>query len=208
MLVSKLRETVASEQMKRSTIMKNRNLLLGMCALALVLPGLATADHDNGRRTDRGRYVYARVIKVQPVIRYVSVKVPVQECWDERRIVRTNPPDTGGPTFVGAIIGGVIGNQFGSGSGKAATTVLGALLGGSLAQKAAIDRAEREGRYGSSKTYVVQRCKTAYDYRQEERVDGYDVTYKYKGDTYMTRMPEDPGWRIRLRVSITPVGNY
>ena len=56
--------------------MKNRNLLLGLCALALVLPGLAAADHDNGRRVERGRYVFARVIKVQPVIRYVTVTVP------------------------------------------------------------------------------------------------------------------------------------
>ncbi len=92
--------------------MKNRNILLGLCALALVLPGLAAADDYNGRRLERGRYVFARVIKVQPVIRYVTVKVPVQECWDERRTVRTNPPDTGGPTFVGAIIGGVIGAFF------------------------------------------------------------------------------------------------
>ena len=65
--------------------MKNRNILLGLCALALVLPGLAAADDYNGRRLERGRYVFARVIKVQPVIRYVTVKVPVQECWDERR---------------------------------------------------------------------------------------------------------------------------
>ncbi len=188
--------------------MNNRNLLLSLCALALVLPGLAAADHDNGRRSDRGRYVYARVIKVVPVVRYVNVKVPVQECWDERRTVQTAPPNTGGATVVGAIIGGVIGNQFGGGSGRAATTAVGALIGGSLAQKAAVRRAEAEGRYGSSETYVVQRCGTTYEYREEERIDGYDVTYRYKGDTYLTRMPSDPGKRIRLRVTITPIAGY
>ena len=191
--------------------MKNRNLLLGLCALALVLPGLAAADHDDDRRTERGRYVYGRVIKVQPVIRYVTVKVPVQECWDERRYRSRHHsayPGTGGSTIVGAVIGGVIGNQFGSGSGRRATTVLGALIGGSLAQKAAIKRAESEGRYDSAESYVVQRCKTSYDYREEERIDGYDVTYRYKGDTYLTRMPNDPGKRIRLRVRITPVADY
>ncbi|MCH8894848.1 MAG: glycine zipper 2TM domain-containing protein [Proteobacteria bacterium] len=191
--------------------MRNRNLLLGMCALALVLPGLAAADHDNDRRTDRGRYVYARVIKVQPIIRYVTVKVPVRECWDERRYrsrYRSAYPDRGGSTIVGAIIGGVIGNQFGKGHGRRATTALGALLGGSLARDAAIRRAEREGRYEPRESYVVQRCTTSYDYREEERIDGYDVTYRYKGDTYLTRMPNDPGKRIRLRVSITPVADY
>ena len=188
--------------------MRNRKLLLGMCALALVLPGLAAADYGNGQRTDRGRYVYGRVIKVQPIIRYVTIKVQVEECWDERRTVRTNHPDTGGPAFVGAIIGGVIGHQFGSGHGRDATTVLGALIGGSLAQKAAIRSAEREGRYEARESYIVQRCTTSYDYREEERIDGYDVTYRYKGDTYLTRMPNDPGKRLRLRVSITPVADY
>jgi len=177
-----------------------------MCALALVLPGLAAADYGNGQRTDRGRYVYGRVIKVQPIIRYVTIKVPIQECWDERRYApaRVN----GGSTVIGAIIGGVIGHQFGSGHGRDATTVLGALIGGSLAQKAAIRRAEREGRYEARESYIVQRCKTSYDYREEERIDGYDVTYRYKGDTYLTRMPNDPGKRIRLRVSITPIADY
>ena len=192
--------------------MKNRNLLLGICALALVVPGLAAADHDDDRRTDRGKIVYARVIKVQPIIRYVTVKVPVQECWDERRYrsrYHSAYPDSGGATIIGAIIGGVIGNQFGSGHGRRATTALGALLGGSLARDAAIRRAEREGRYEQPhQSYVVQRCATSYDYREEERVDGYEVTYRYKGDTYMTRMPRDPGKRIRLRVSITPVADY
>lgn len=191
--------------------MNNRNLLLGLCALALVLPGLAAADPDDGRRAERGRYVYGRVIKVQPVIRYVTVKVPVRECWDERQYRSAHNsayPGTGGSTIVGAIIGGVIGNQFGSGRGRRATTALGALIGGSLAQKAAIRRAESEGRYDSAESYVVQRCTTSYDYREEERIDGYDVTYRYKGDTYLTRMPSDPGQRIRLRVRITPVADY
>ncbi len=191
--------------------MKNRNLLLGLCALALVLPGLAAADHEDDRRAERGRYVYGRVIKVQPVIRYVTVKVPVRECWDERRYRSHSSsayPGTGGSTIVGAIIGGVIGNQFGSGGGRRATTVLGALIGGSLAQKAAIKRAESEGRGAPQESYVVQRCTTSYDYREEERIDGYDVTYRYKGDTYLTRMPNDPGKRIRLRVRITPVADY
>lgn len=186
--------------------MRNRKLLLGMCALALVLPGLAAADYGNGQRTDRGRYVYGRVIKVQPIIRYVTIKVPIQECWDERQYAPTRV--NGGSTVIGAIIGGVIGHQFGSGHGRDATTVLGALIGGSLAQKAAIRRAEREGRYEARESYIVQRCKTSYDYREEERIDGYDVTYRYKGDTYLTRMPNDPGKRIRLRVSITPIADY
>ncbi|WP_281556404.1 glycine zipper 2TM domain-containing protein [Thalassomonas sp. RHCl1] len=39
----------------------------------------------------------------------------------------------GWKVFGGALIGGVLGNQFGSGSGRTAATILGALLGGSVA---------------------------------------------------------------------------
>jgi outer membrane lipoprotein SlyB len=36
-------------------------------------------------------------------------------------------------TFGGALIGGVIGNQFGSGSGRDVATILGSIIGGSIA---------------------------------------------------------------------------
>ena len=39
----------------------------------------------------------------------------------------------GWKTFGGALIGGAIGNQFGSGSGRDVATILGALVGGSIA---------------------------------------------------------------------------
>jgi uncharacterized protein YcfJ len=36
-------------------------------------------------------------------------------------------------------------------------------------------------------------------------VVAYDVEYSYKGDVYMSRMKSDPGSRVRVRVSVTPV---
>ena len=33
---------------------------------------------------------------------------------------------------------------------------------------------------------------------------GYDVEYMYKGEKYMSRLPYDPGNRLRVRVSVTP----
>jgi len=41
--------------------------------------------------------------------------------------------NNGWHTFGGAIIGGIIGNQFGGGSGKDVATILGAIIGGSVA---------------------------------------------------------------------------
>lgn len=41
--------------------------------------------------------------------------------------------NSGWKTFGGALIGGVIGNQFGGGSGRSIATILGAVVGGSIA---------------------------------------------------------------------------
>ena len=37
-----------------------------------------------------------------------------------------------------------------------------------------------------------------------ERIDGYRVTYEYNGCEYDTRLPYDPGQKIRVRVAVAP----
>jgi uncharacterized protein YcfJ len=39
---------------------------------------------------------------------------------------------------------------------------------------------------------------------QVRRVVAYDVEYSYKGDTYMSRLRQDPGNRLRVRVTVVP----
>ena len=148
-----------------------------------------------------------RVLKVEPIIRYVTVSTPVQESWQESRQYTVNHrPRTAGGTLVGAVIGGVIGHQFGSGRGNDAATVAGTVIGAAIGNGAARKRAEADGYYGQS-TYSrpVRRCATNYQTHQEERIDGYRVVYKYHGQRYSTRMPYDPGERIRIRVDVRPV---
>ena len=40
--------------------------------------------------------------------------------------------------------------------------------------------------------------------RTERQVVAYDVEYQYKGEKYMSRLPYDPGNRLRIRVSVMP----
>ena len=49
----------------------------------------------------------------------------------ERELIQDK--NSGWKTFGGALIGGAIGNQFGSGSGRGVATILGAIIGGSIA---------------------------------------------------------------------------
>lgn len=39
---------------------------------------------------------------------------------------------------------------------------------------------------------------------QARRVVAYDVEYSYRGETYMSRLRQDPGSRLRVRVTVVP----
>jgi uncharacterized protein YcfJ len=47
-------------------------------------------------------------------------------------------------------------------------------------------------------------CKIVEVGREFRRPIAYDVDYVYKGTKFRSRLPEDPGNRLKLRVSITP----
>ena len=48
-------------------------------------------------------------------------------------------------------------------------------------------------------------CRMVPVEREFRRPIGYDVDYVHRGVKYRSRMPYDPGNRVRVRVSVTPV---
>ena len=178
-------------------------VLTGLTASTLALaapPPWSNSRHNRGPHDD---YDYAPVTRVEPIVRQVRVETPRRECWDETQVVESRPhisdPAVGGRTLLGGIIGGVIGHQFGSGSGRDAATIAGAVIGSGVGY----DLGRR--RVGTStEERVVQRCATRYENEYEERIEGYRVTYSYNGREFTTRMPYDPGEKIRVRVAVAP----
>jgi len=49
-----------------------------------------------------------------------------------------------------------------------------------------------------------QDCRLVPIEREFKRPIAYDVDYVYKGSKYRSRLPRDPGSRLRIRVSVTP----
>lgn len=47
-------------------------------------------------------------------------------------------------------------------------------------------------------------CRSVPVEREFRRPIAYDVDYVYKGAKYRSRLPDDPGNRLRIRVSVTP----
>jgi len=175
----------------------------------------AWADHDRGGyryndddrygrydRYGRGDYDYARVVNVEPIRRRVRISTPVRECWDEVTYVSDGPfsSDHIGGTLLGGLIGGALGNQVGHGDGRRVARAAGAIIGGTVGYRVSQDR---QG-YGYGRERVVERCDIRRHDSWDERIDGYDVTYEYAGRRYLTRMPYDPGDRVRIRVDVTP----
>ena len=175
---------------------------LAIASLVLVVGPANASDYAYSKGRNTAVYDYAKVVSVTPAIRYVTVTTPVKECWDEteRYSVRNRQPGQAGKTLFGAIIGGVIGHQFGSGHGNDVATIAGSLIGATVANSSSRG-------YGYSTTEYsrpVRRCETRYQSHQEERIDGYDVIYKYHGRTYGTRTPFDPGKKLKIRVDVRP----
>ncbi len=204
--------------------MTSKQVTAGL-ATAVLLLGLSTsamAGHESGlyrastasvngyayglRRQASAVYDYAPVISSEPIVRYVTVRTPVRECWQDTEYysVYRPAPGTGVRTLIGAIVGGVIGHQFGSGSGNDAATVAGTLIGAAVGSDSARRRNNGESYDEVQYGRPVQRCETTMREHQEERIDGYRVVYRYNGQKYATQMPYDPGREIRVRVDVQP----
>jgi uncharacterized protein YcfJ len=167
---------------------------------------LADDDHrGRGRGKAYGHYRHApavlsaRVVGVEPVVRYVTVDRPREQCWNEVVREPVRPFGVVGQTAAGSIVGAAIGRQFGSGNDRDTLTVLGAVAGGAVAHRRAVVNQSY-----ASRDVTVQRCEVVHDRVTEQIVDGYFVTYRLEGQRYTMRTDRHPGdW---VQVAAQPVG--
>ncbi|MBA1145551.1 glycine zipper 2TM domain-containing protein [Ectothiorhodospiraceae bacterium WFHF3C12] len=167
-----------------------------ICIVVAALSGLLAAQ---AALAGHARYEKARVIDVRPIYEVVRVPSRERECWTEEIETRRPRHDDGARTVVGAIIGGVVGHQIAKGSDRferRAATAAGAIIGGAVGR----DLAGRE-RGGWREE---RHCRVTERYREEERHAGYQVTYRYHGQTYTTELDHDPGRFLRVRVDVRP----
>ncbi len=180
--------------------MKNLNLIKSILspkflvsAALLALPVSAMAQYDRGTIED------ATVLSADPIYRTVRTNNPVEQCWDEKvRLPSRARSHT--PKILGAIIGAAVGHEFGKGRGKDLATVAGAVLGGSIGR----DTQAHHG-YNNGRVVYEQRCEIVDNFSTEQRIDGYDVTYRYNGQVYSTYTQRDPGATIKVSVNVVPV---
>ena len=171
---------------------------------------MAAAGHGSANRHDnyappQERFEYAKVINVRPIYREVRVSEPSRECWQEpvRSQVSHGHPSAGG-MLAGGIVGGIIGHHLGTGrKHRGIATAVGTLVGAKIGHEA-VNQGRSSGHH-SQVDELRETCTTVQRVRYREEIDGYDVTYKYKGRKYQIEMPYDPGKRIKMRIQVVPV---
>lgn len=155
----------------------------------------------------------AQVVSVRATVDRIPVNR--EECWseqqrgyEERRVTRQdNGSPIGAGAVIGAIAGGVLGHQVGGGRGRDVATAGGAIVGGLIGNQ--VERDNGGAPSSSSElerrpvTRDVERCRTVQEVR--EVPVGYDVRYRYGGREFVTRMPFNPGPRVRVAVDVRPI---
>ena len=184
----------------------NKTLLASITSLAIVFsPGLLADGHKQHSRSKDNYIDYARVVRVQPIYQTVRVAVPEERCWQQeiqKPVVQRVSYQSPQAVVLGGLIGGAIGNGLASGNNKGVATIAGAIIGTAIASEAGANY------YHTGEYRVEQRqhCRTHTQYRTEQQLMGYQVSYRYKGRIYSTQMNQHPGERIAVRVDLTPVG--
>ena len=173
--------------------MKARILNTTLIAALLAASGAAQAGRGHGD----GFTTRAKVLASTPV--YETINEPRRECWTETVGYETQgyreSNNTGG-AIIGAIAGGLVGSTVGKGNGKVAAAAVGAATGAVVG-----DRWNDRGDSHAYEERPVERCRVTDNYRQE--IVGYDVTYRYNGRNFSTRLPYDPGEWLSLNVSFS-----
>lgn len=169
-------------------------LILG----AALQPALA---NDDGY----ANYHWAKVTRVEPLTRMIEHREPERHCWNEEVEYENSfyRPQSVTGTIVGGIIGGAVGNALGHKKrNKQIGTAVGAILGASIGND--LSNKHSRGDYSTRRRGHEQRCEVSHRRYFEEEIIGYQVWYRYRGDTYSTRMSHKPGKKIRVKVTVEP----
>ena len=147
------------------------------CLLLCVLAAPAWAQ-DSGSaavQTENVRMEYARVLRAEPVYQTLRATSMVERCEQSTPVQGSEPQRSGLARVVG-----VVKDVFSS------------------KPEAGDDKADGKDAAGKN-------CRMVPVQREFQRPIAYDVDYVHHGVKYRSRLPYDPGNRVRVRVSVTPI---
>ncbi|WP_374013736.1 hypothetical protein [Pseudoxanthomonas koreensis] len=166
-------------------MLRSSKLLPIMLACCATWPTLAqdAATSSDGRirvvPAENVKLDYAQVLRVEPVYQTLRATRIEERCESTPVIqVQAPPEEEQSPGTLSRMVDSVKGLFVREEAGASAA--------------APLPRAPGEG------------CRLVQVEREFERPIAYDVDYVYKGTKYRSRLAEDPGNRLRVRVSVAP----
>lgn len=135
-----------------------------------------------------GYEIEARVVSYEPILKEETVYIPHEQCYKKKQKIYTVTHPAGEGTRLGGQLGhdvATLSSPLSQTSGMV-ITLGGALLGHLF---------EREKNSHYIETPV---CEVRHTPERKTIIDGFLVTYEYKGQYYQTRTKVKPGTRIRI----------
>jgi uncharacterized protein YcfJ len=181
---------------------RNSTLILILALLVMAIGSSTALAGHKFKRYERGEHFTdtARVVSVTPIYRTVRIAEPVEECYEEEVTYYDDDYESATPMIAGGVLGGILGNQVGRGNGKTFMTIAGTVLGGSIGRDIGASNRHHAVYEGDT----ITRCEVIKRYREEEELDGYDVTYRYRGELFHTTLPYHPGKKLKVGVTVKP----
>jgi len=172
--------------MKRAPV----SLSVACLLAASAVPAGAQQNPDLRNRVavvENVRYDYAQVLNVEPVFQTLRATRTEEHCEPVSTLTLA-PVEVKGEEEKGGFrrfwdsVKGIFSHQGGE-------------------EEADVERRPGSGGNGAM---LTPECRIVEVGREFRRPIAYDVDYVYKGVKFRSRLPEDPGNRLKLRVSITP----
>jgi uncharacterized protein YcfJ len=171
--------------------------LLSLALLSVMVAGAACAQEQEQEPDQRNRvvvvenvrYDYAQVLNVEPVFQVLRATRTEEHCEP----VSTRTLD---PVHV------VVDDEEKGRLGRLWTSVR--RIFGAEEEAMAADAVGNEEEVVRRDALLTRNCKVVEVGREFRRPIAYDVDYVYRGTKYRSRLPDDPGNRLRIRVSVTP----
>lgn len=173
-----------------------RTALLPALACVLAAPAMAAPAEEDARNrvviVENLKFDYAQVLNVEPVFQTLRATRTEEQC--EPVTTRTLAPVN--------VTGQEQAAQEKGRFGRLWDSVRSIFKPGE--QEADGMPAVPAGAPVSNGPLLTRDCRIVPVGREFRRPIAYDVDYVYRGTKYRSRLPEDPGNRLKIRVSVTP----
>lgn len=135
-------------------------------------------------QTENVRVEYAQVLRAEPVYQTLRATSMVERCEQSTPVQGEQEPRRGIARVVGAVKD---------------------VLTPGKSDASDDETADADAEDAEPIVFPGEGCRMVPVEREFRRPIAYDVDYVHKGVKYRSRLPYDPGNRLRVRVSVTPI---